>query len=107
MTMRHFNRFRNIKRKSNMTGRGGVREGAGRPVGSQNRATVDMKSRLSLLAREYTYIAFEALVEIAENGKSETARIAAATALLDRGFGKPREAGFDQYSEPSMFDLDF
>jgi hypothetical protein len=66
-----------------------------------------MKSRLSLLAREYTYIAFEALVEIAENGKSETARIAAATALLDRGFGKPREAAFDQYSEPSMFDLDF
>ena len=90
-----------------MTDRGGVRQGAGRPAGSQNRATVDMKARLSMLAREYTYVAFEALVEVAANGTSETARITAATALLDRGFGKPREANFDQYSEPSAFDLDF
>lgn len=89
-----------------MTARGGARQGAGRPAGSQNRATVEMKARLSMLAREYTYTAFEALVDVAENGKSETARIAAATALLDRGFGKPREAGLTQYSEPPAFDLD-
>ena len=101
------NRFGNIKGKSNMTARGGARQGAGRPAGSQNRATVDMKARLSMLAREYTYTAFQALVDVAENGTSETARIAAATALLDRGFGKPREADFKQYSEPSPFDLDF
>lgn len=92
-----------------MTKHGGTREGAGRPVGSANRATVDMKARLSMLAREFTYTAFEALVDVAENGQSETARIAAATALLDRGFGKPREACPDQYSQPSIFDdmLDF
>lgn len=90
-----------------MTARGGARQGAGRPAGSHNRATVDMKARLSMLAREYTYTAFQELVEVAENGTSETARIAAATALLDRGFGKPREADYSQYSEPSPFDLDF
>jgi hypothetical protein len=88
-----------------MTSRGGTRIGAGRPAGTPNRATVDMKARLSSLAREYTYTAFEALVDVAENGTSETARIAAATALLDRGFGKPREADCTQYSEPSMFDF--
>ena len=90
-----------------MMARGGSRNGAGRPAGSQNRATIDMKARLSALAREHTYTAFEALVDVAENGTSETARIAAATALLDRGFGKPREADVTQYSERSTFDLDF
>ena len=89
-----------------MSGRGGVREGAGRPAGSANRATVDMKSRLSELAREYTWSAFDTLVDVCENGQSESARIAAASALLDRGFGKPREAGMDQYSERKPWDLD-
>jgi len=88
-----------------MSGRGGMREGAGRPTGSPNRATVDMKSRLSVLAREYTWQAFETLVDVAENGKSETARIAAATAILDRGFGKPREADIKQFLAPSPLDL--
>ena len=88
-----------------MSKHGGTRQGAGRPAGSLNRATVDMKSRLSMLAREYTYTAFDALLDVCENGTSETARIAAATALLDRGFGKPREADYTQYTEPSMFDL--
>lgn len=35
---------------------------------------------------------------------AETARIAAATVLLDRGFGKPREASFAQYSAPGSLD---
>ncbi|MDX8398857.1 MAG: hypothetical protein R8K20_01255 [Gallionellaceae bacterium] len=83
---------------------GGTREGAGRPVGSPNRATVGMKARLSMLAREYTYTAFETLLDVCEHGTSETARIAAATALLDRGFGKPRMASFMQYSAPDPLD---
>jgi hypothetical protein len=83
---------------------GGTREGAGRPIGSPNRATVNMKSRLSILAREYTYTAFETLLDVCQHGKSETARIAAATALLDRGFGKPREAASDQYSARTRLD---
>ena len=89
-----------------MTEHGGKRAGAGRPAGSPNRATIDMKSRLSMLAREYTYTAFDTLLDVAENGQSEPAKIAAATALLDRGFGKPREADWLQYSEPSILDFD-
>jgi hypothetical protein len=79
-----------------MTSRGGAREGAGRPAGSPNRATVDMKARLSELARQHTSIALDTLVDVCENGQSESARIAAATAILDRGFGKPREVEQDQ-----------
>ena len=85
--------------------RGGKREGGGRPVGSRNKATVDMKARLYMLAREHTHTAFETLVDVCENGKSESARISAATALLDRGFGKPRVAASDtQYSSLLPFD---
>ena len=53
-----------------MTEHGGKRAGAGRPAGSPNRATIDMKSRLSMLAREYTYTAFDTLLDVAENGQS-------------------------------------
>ena len=87
-----------------MTSRGGAREGAGRPVGSPNRATVDMKVRLSELARQHSSTALDALVDVCENGQSDSARIAAATALLDRGFGRPREAGLTQYTAPSPLD---
>ena len=74
-----------------MTKHGGQRDGAGRPAGTPNRATVDQKATLSELAREHTAAAFDALTDICENGLSESARVAAATAILDRGYGKPRE----------------
>jgi len=83
---------------------GGSRKGAGRRSGTVNRATADQKQRLSELAREYTEIAFAALIDVAENGQSDTARISAVCAILDRGFGKPREAGLHEYSEPSPLD---
>ena len=87
-----------------MADRGGKRNGAGRPPGAVNKATVDAKARLSQLARQHTTVAFEALVNIASDGKTENARIAAACAILDRAFGKPREAGLTQYQAPSAFD---
>jgi hypothetical protein len=40
------------------------------------------------LAREHTPAAVAKLASIMENGKSEMAQIAAATALLDRAWGK-------------------
>src|SRR5215469_5643241 len=40
------------------------------------------------LARQHTDAPINTLVEIAERGKSESARVAAAVALLDRGWGK-------------------
>src|SRR5688500_1403071 len=43
------------------------------------------------LARQYSEAAVETLVDIAENGKQESARVAAASALLDRGWGRPTQ----------------
>ena len=50
-------------------------------------------SELSLksLARGYTDVAIRCLSGIAENGQSEAARVAASTALLDRGWNKPAQ----------------
>lgn len=87
-----------------MSERGGKRDGAGRPPGSVNKATAEAKARLSQLARQHTDVAFEALVNIAENGQAEGARITAACAILDRAFGKPREAVLTQYQPPSPLD---
>ena len=41
------------------------------------------------LARIHATDAIQALVQIAQTGKQEGARVSAASALLDRGFGKP------------------
>ena len=40
------------------------------------------------LARSHTRMAFNSLVTIADRGKSEAARVAAAEAILNRGWGK-------------------
>lgn len=41
------------------------------------------------LARGSTELALKTLAGVASNGQSESARVAAAVALLDRGWGKP------------------
>ena len=69
---------------------GGKRERAGRPAGAPNKATREQGARLSELAKSYTDIAFSTLLDVAINGSSDTARIAAANSLLDRGYGKPK-----------------
>ena len=69
---------------------GGARMGAGRPTGALNKATKEQGARLSELAKSRTDIAFSTLVDVAINGSSDTARIAAANSILDRGYGKPR-----------------
>ena len=69
--------------------RGCRREGAGRPTGVKNFATAEQKRSLSELARAYTDDALSALFEVARYGRSEQARVSAAIAILDRGFGKP------------------
>jgi hypothetical protein len=43
------------------------------------------------LAREHTMTALRTLAEIAKHGENESARVAAANALLDRGHGKLRQ----------------
>jgi len=71
---------------------GGYRPGAGRPPGSPNKSTTKQNKCISELARSYTEEALETLVYVARNGRSDASRVAAATALLDRGFGKPKLA---------------
>jgi hypothetical protein len=43
------------------------------------------------LARRHTETAISTLVTIAEQGEHEAARVSAATALLDRGWGRPTQ----------------
>jgi len=47
----------------------------------------DLKS----LARAYTTLSVDCLSGIAQAGTSEAARVTAAIALLDRGWGKPNQ----------------
>ena len=69
------------------SGRGakpGERRG-GRVAGTPNKCTKTLKE----LAREYTPKALKTLAQIMETGESEAARVSAANAILDRGYGKP------------------
>ena len=75
-----------------MASHGGMREGSGRPACAGNKATSELKLNLSELAREYTNDALDTLVDVMKSGQSESARIAAATAILDRGYGRPTKA---------------
>lgn len=75
-----------------MAQRGGKRPGAGRKQGSKSRATAEQIGTLSELARAHTALALNVLVQIAQSGESEAARVSAANAILDRGYGKPAQA---------------
>ena len=59
----------------------------GRPKGYGN---------LRELARQHTDAALKTLIEICEHGENESARVTAASALLDRGWGKPAAEITDQ-----------
>ena len=72
-----------------MASHGGMREGSGRPARAGNKATSELKLNLSELAREDTNDAADTLVEVIQSSQSDSARIAAATAILDRGYGRP------------------
>lgn len=67
---------------------GGRRPGAGRPRGARNAATADQVMTISEMARSYTEAALNALVSIATSSESDAARVSAANAILDRGYGK-------------------
>jgi hypothetical protein len=90
-----------------MAARGGRRAGAGRKAGAKNRATKEIKATLEDLAREHTGAALQTLADICAKGSSESARVAAATALLDRGYGKPKQAivGGPEGSDPLKVEL--
>ena len=69
---------------------GGKREGAGRPPGPNGRGAAF--KHLRELARSYTEEAVLTIVSIMRNSKEDgRLRLACANAILDRGYGKPRE----------------
>lgn len=71
--------------------RGGARPGGGRPKGSKNKATLELKKTIQAIAQEYTHEAIYALVEVCRKGR-DAAKVAAATAILDRAYGRPAQA---------------
>lgn len=75
-----------------MAKRGGKRPGAGRPKGRKDKATIAQLATLGDLAKNHTATALSALVDIAEKGESEASRVAAANSILDRIYGKPKQA---------------
>jgi hypothetical protein len=68
--------------------RGGIRPGAGRKKGKVGEA----KRALAEMAREHADAALRTLVEIATGEAPPSARVSAATAILDRAYGKPPQA---------------
>lgn len=67
---------------------GGARPGAGRKPGKLGKA----KRELADMAKQHAPAALKTLADIATKGESEAARVSAATAILDRGYGRPPQA---------------
>ena len=74
----------------------GRRRGPGRPwpkgVSGNPRGRPEFYGPIQELARQQTEAALETLVEIMQHGRNESARVAAAQAVLDRGWGRPVQA---------------
>lgn len=66
---------------------GGKRPGAGRPKGTPNKSTAEIKA----LAQKHGVTAVEKLVGLMESADERTV-IAACKELLDRGYGKAAQA---------------
>lgn len=71
-----------------MAQRGGWRPGSGRKPGKVSAAKRDLMD----MAKGYAPKALKTLADIAAKGESESARVSAATAILDRAYGKPSQA---------------
>lgn len=63
---------------------GGARPGAGRPKGTPNKATIEVRD----LARQYAPGAVAELARLAKEAESEQARVSAIKEILDRAYGK-------------------
>ena len=72
--------------------RGGRRPGAGRPAGSQNRDTAASRAALADLVAGHVETAIATLAQIAKTGESESARVSASIAILDRAYGRPGQS---------------
>lgn len=84
-----------------MTAHGGKREGAGRKPGARTKARKVEIVSLADKAKVHADAAIATLAEICKTGSTESARVAAANAILDRAYGKPKQA-VDVSSETPM-----
>lgn len=74
--------------------------GKGRPKGSLNKATADIKA----LAAQHVVVAMKELARLAVQAESEAARVAAIKELFDRGYGKSTQLhGGDPNAAPIAF----
>jgi hypothetical protein len=89
-----------------------TRRGPGRPfqpaVSGNPGGHPKLAAEIRELARDQTNAAIRTLVAVMKSGKSDSARVAAALALLDRGWGKPTQAmdatpGESQLFPPGFF----
>lgn len=72
-----------------MAQRGGARPGAGRKKGVVSQA----KRELAEMAKDHAETALQVLVDVATSKAApEAARVSAASAILDRAYGKPRQS---------------
>ena len=85
--------------------RGGKRRGAGRPTGSLNQMTSALHAALADAVDAHIETAISALAELAKNGQSEAARVSASVAILDRAYGRPRQASEARASDDSRPDV--
>lgn len=70
-------------------GHGGARPGAGRKPGAVSAA----KKEIAAEAKEHAEAALATLAEImADSEAPHSARVSAANAILDRGYGKPHQS---------------
>jgi hypothetical protein len=86
-----------VVKSSNRGSKPGERRG-GRVAGTPNKATASLRD----IAREYTADAIGTLVSImADESEPAPARVSAANALLDRGYGKPSTVLSDEDGNPA------
>ena len=71
-----------------MAGTGGPRPGAGRKPGSVNETTKLIREA----AQKHGPDMIDELVRLAKQSESDAARVAAANAVLDRGYGRPKQS---------------
>lgn len=59
--------------------------------GGRARYTLPDGRTLAEVAREHTVAAIETLVQVMQSGDTSAAQVSAANAILDRGWGKPKQ----------------